>query len=73
MERVAGKLEVGLADDIRHIVIRHHELKLDSNGVGRILLSPRHARHLANALIDYAAFAEAEAISKHSSMGLSGG
>jgi len=72
MERVAGRLEVGLADDIRHVVIRHRDSKLDSNGVGRIFLSPRHARHLANVLIDYAADAEAKAISERTNPGLSG-
>jgi hypothetical protein len=64
MEKVAGRLEVGLADDTRHIVISHPESKPDGNGVGHIILSPRHARHLANVLIDCAADAEAEATSR---------
>jgi len=61
MEKVAGKLEVGLADDIDQILISYPGLKPDANGVSHILLSPRHARHLANVLVDFAADAEAEA------------
>jgi hypothetical protein len=73
MEKVAGKLEVGLADDTRHIVIRLHDLKPDSNGEGRISLLPRYARHLANVLIDCAADAEAESTSRRSNQLLSKG
>jgi hypothetical protein len=72
MEKVAGKLEVGLTEDICHIVIRHRESKRDRNGVGHIQLSPRHARHLANVLLNYAAHAEAEATRNHSNVILPG-
>jgi len=66
MEKVAGKLEVGLIDDIDQIVISYPGLEPDANGVSRILLSPRHARHLANVLIDFAADAEAGVIGERS-------
>jgi hypothetical protein len=59
-ERVAGWLEVGLANDSRRIVISCPDLKPDEKGCGEIVLSPRHARHLANVLIDSAADAEAK-------------
>lgn len=61
MEKVAGKLEVSLTEDGNEIVIKHPDLKPDANGEGRIVFSPRHARHLANLLIENATEAEAGA------------
>ncbi len=61
MEKVAGKLEVSLTEDGNEIVIKHPDLKPDATGVGRIVFSPRHARHLANLLIENATEAEADA------------
>lgn len=60
MERVAGSLEVWLTLDTNEIVLSHPDLKKDAPGGGRIVFSPRHARHLANLLLAYAAAAEAE-------------
>jgi hypothetical protein len=70
-ERVAGRLEVGLAKDSRRIVIICPDLKPDAKGSGQILLSPRHARHLANVLIDSAADAEAREAESRPPVGLS--
>jgi hypothetical protein len=58
VDKVAGFLEVGRTEDARQIVIRLPELKPDATGAARIVLSPRYARHLANLLIEHAAFAE---------------
>ncbi|MGB7264101.1 MAG: hypothetical protein WBC92_01225 [Terracidiphilus sp.] len=69
MEKIGGKLEVGLADNFDHIVISHRDLEPDVNGVSHILLWPRHARHLANVLIEYAADAEAKAAKRRPPLG----
>lgn len=61
MDKVAGFLEVGRTEDAQQIVIKLPELKPDASGAARIVLSPRYARHLANLLIEHAAFAEAQA------------
>ena len=61
MDRVAGFLEIDRTEDTHEIVITHPVLKPDSKGSVRIVLRPRHARHLANLLIENAAYAEAEA------------
>lgn len=61
MDKVGGILEVGRTKDTHEIVIRHLALNPDANGLGQIVFSPRHARHLANVLIDHATYAEAEA------------
>jgi hypothetical protein len=60
MDKVAGILEVSRTDDTREVVIIHPDLKPDASGVGRLVFSPRHARYLANLLIEHAAAAEAE-------------
>lgn len=60
MERVAGCLEVWRTLDTNEIVISHPDLKKDAPSGGRIVFSPRHARHLANLLLEYAAAAEDE-------------
>ena len=62
MERVAGFLEIDRTGDTHEIVITHRLSKPDANGLVRIVLRPRHARHLANALIESATYAEAEAV-----------
>jgi len=62
MDKVAAVLEVTRTDDTQEVVILHPDLKPDSSGVGRLVFSPRHARHLANLLVEHAAAAEAEAI-----------
>ena len=51
MEKVAGHLEVSLTDDACAIVIRQLDLEPDRDSVNQIVLSPRHARHLASLLI----------------------
>jgi hypothetical protein len=58
LERVAGRLEVSLTDDAQAIVIRQLDLRQDSDGQAQIVLSPRHARHLASLLIMNAEAAE---------------
>ena len=61
MDKVAGVLQVWRTDDTNEIVINYPELKPSANGAGNIVLWPRHARHLANLLIEHAAECEAEA------------
>jgi hypothetical protein len=72
MEKVAGVLEVSRTEDTHEIVIKHPDLKPDATGEGRIVFSPRHARHLANLLIENATEAEAEATRKNISQRLAG-
>lgn len=60
MDKVAGLLEVGRSDDNNEIVIKLPDLKPDANGALCLVLAPRYARHLANLLIENAAYAEAE-------------
>ena len=62
MDKVAALLEVTRTDDTQEVVIIHPDLKPDASGVGRLVFSPRHARHLANLLVEHAVAAEAEAI-----------
>jgi hypothetical protein len=72
MDKVAGILEVSRTDDTQQVVIIHPDLKPDASGVGRLVFSPRHARYLANLLIEHAAAAEAEsALSTGTGMGKS--
>lgn len=61
MDRVAGVLEVWRTDDTNEVVISHPAIGPNSTGMGQIAFSPRHARHLAHLLIEYATDAEAEA------------
>jgi hypothetical protein len=61
MNRVAGFLEIDRTDDTHEIVITHPVLKPDANGAVRIVLRPRHARYMANLLVENATYAEAEA------------
>ena len=62
MDKVAGFLEIDGTDDTYKIVITHPIINPDDHGLVRILLGPRHARHLANLLIENAIYAEAEAV-----------
>jgi hypothetical protein len=62
MDKVAARLEVTRTDDTQEVVIIHPDLKPDASGVGRLVFSPRHARYLANLLVEHATAAEAEAI-----------
>lgn len=62
MDEVAGFLEVGRTDDTHEVVIRYRNPALDVNGTVRIVVSPRHARYLANLLTEHATYAEDEAI-----------
>lgn len=62
MDKVGDALEVTRTDDTQEVVIIHPDLKPDASGVGRLVFSPRHARYLANLLVEHAAAAEAEAI-----------
>ena len=61
MDKVGDVLEVTRTDDTQEVVIVHPDLKPDASGVGRLVFSPRHARYLANLLVEHAAAAEAEA------------
>lgn len=61
MDRVAGVLEVWRTDDTHEIVISHPAWRKDADGLGRVVLSSRHARHLANVLVEHATYAEADA------------
>jgi hypothetical protein len=60
MDKVAGFLEIDRRDDTHEIVISHPAFKSDDNGLIHIMLLPRHARYLANLLIENATYAEAE-------------
>ena len=62
MDKVGHALEVTRTDDTQEVVIIHPDLKPDASGVGRLVFSPRHARYLANLLVEHAAAAEAEAV-----------
>ena len=53
-------MEVSRTDDGGKIAIEHFESQTDNNGMSRIVLSPRQARHLANVLIMHAGGAEHE-------------
>ena len=64
MEKIAGFLEVWCADDTHGIVLSFPVLKPNADRPGCIVLSHRHARHLASVLIDHANYAEAEAVGK---------
>jgi hypothetical protein len=59
-DAVAGFLEVGRKNGCGKIVIKHPARKADSRGLSYIVLSPRHARHLASLLILNAEEAEAD-------------
>lgn len=61
MEKVAGFLEVERTDETHEIVISYPTMEPDEHGMARIVFSTRHARHLANLLIEQATYAEAEA------------
>jgi hypothetical protein len=61
VDNVAGFVKVRRTDDTHEIVIAHPASHSDRDGLERIVLSPRHARHLANVLIEHATYAEAEA------------
>jgi hypothetical protein len=65
LDKVAGFLEVDRTNDTHEVIINNPTLKPDPNHLGAILLSPRHARHLANVLIEYATYAEAEAAGRN--------
>jgi len=62
MDKVAGFLEVGRTDVTHEVVMRNLSPKLDAHGTARIVFSLRHARYLANLLIEHATYAEAEAV-----------
>jgi len=64
MEKVAGVVEIDRTDDTHEIVIAFPLSKRDDTGLARIALQPRHARYLANLLIENATYAEAEAIDR---------
>lgn len=61
VDNVAGIVKVSRTDDTHMIVIAHPASHSDPEGLERVVLSPRHARHLANVLIEHATYAEAEA------------
>jgi hypothetical protein len=50
MEKVAGFLEVLVEGKASAIVMKVPNVKPDSRGTVRIVLSPRHARHLSSLL-----------------------
>ncbi len=61
MDNVARFVNVRRTGDTHEIVIAHPASHSNPDGLERIVLSPRHARHLANVLIEHATHAEAEA------------
>ena len=65
MDKIAGFVEVEMTNDSYEIIIGHPASQLDSSGLDHFVLSPRHARHLANVLIEHANQAEAEAAGRH--------
>jgi len=58
---VARLLEVGQNEETNEIYISHPAFKPDKQGKEKIVISPRHARYLANLLVEYATNAENEA------------
>jgi len=58
MDIVAGFLKIDQKDDTHEIVVKHPALKPDTDGWVHFVLLPRHARHLANLLVEYATYAE---------------
>lgn len=62
MDKVAGFLEIDRKNDTHEIIISHPALTPDSDGLVHIKLMPRHARYLANLLIENARYAEAETV-----------
>lgn len=62
MDIVAGFLEIDGGNDNHEIVVKHPVLKPDENGRVHFALLPRQARHLANLLVEYATYAEAEIV-----------
>ena len=72
-DKIEGFLEVGRTSDTHEVVINHPDLKLDENGVGHIVFSPRQARSLANLLIKHASYCEAEEKGTHPNFGITGG
>jgi hypothetical protein len=60
MDRVAGVIDVSLTDNTHEVVISYPALQPDVNGIHKIVIMPRYARHLGNLLIEYAAAAEAK-------------
>ena len=53
IDKVEGFLEVGYNGN-NEVIIHHHDLKTNKNGVGYIAFSPNQARYLANLLIQHA-------------------
>jgi hypothetical protein len=60
MDRVAGRIEVSLTDESPEVIMRYPAYPSDAKGTHEIVIMPRHARHLANLLIEYADAAEAD-------------
>lgn len=60
VDKIAGFLIIERTDDTHEVVISHPALKPDADGLIRIKLLPRQARHLANVLLENASYAEAE-------------
>ena len=63
MERIARSVEVWRNDDTNEIVISHPAFKTVENRIGQIAFSARHARHLAQVLIEFAADVDAQTCS----------
>jgi hypothetical protein len=61
VDKVAGFMEVGLANNGQEIALKHAVPRPDANGLCQIVLSPRYARYLANLLVEYAIDADANA------------
>jgi len=72
MEKVAGILEVCRTDDGSKIAIKHPEVHSDGNGMSRIVLSHRQARHFANVLIMHAGEAEKDETQRPGVRGIGG-
>lgn len=69
MDKVAGVIEVSLADETPEIVMKYPATPSDSEGKHEIAIMPRYARHLANLLLEYANAADASMGGKNRSSG----
>lgn len=72
MEKVVDIVEVCRTREGGKIAIKHQGLKADVNGVSRIVLSPRHARHFTIVLIMHAGEAEDEEARKRTDINEAG-
>jgi len=60
MDRVAGRIEISLSDEIPEVILRYPTYPSAAKGTHEIVILPRQARHLAHLLIEYADAAEVD-------------